>query len=161
MTAKQLDSIVKAHQSELWSFLRYLGCDPDEASDLAQETFLGLLEGGFDERNPRSTSAYLRRSAERLLLARLRRVSPRLSQLAQDWGAFVDVDQGYSGRQATLKDCLGSLPARARKALNLRYVEGQSRSEIARSLGIGEEALKSLLQRSKSALRACIEKRHI
>ena len=36
--------LVKEHQADLWRHLRMLGCDPAQADDLTQETFLTVME---------------------------------------------------------------------------------------------------------------------
>jgi len=66
-----LAGLVRGHQAGVWRYLRFLGCEPDEADDLVQETFLAVLRDGFEERSPGQTAAYLRTVARnRLLMAR-------------------------------------------------------------------------------------------
>jgi len=63
--------LVRGHQAGVWRYLRFLGCDPDKADDLVQESFLAVLRDGFEERSPGQTAAYLRTVARnRLLMAR-------------------------------------------------------------------------------------------
>ncbi|MBK8979800.1 MAG: hypothetical protein IPM29_28210 [Planctomycetes bacterium] len=60
---------------------------------------------------------------------------------------------------AALDACLGQLSSRARHVLHLRFAERADRDTIARRLGVGTLAVKSILSRSYAALRACIERR--
>ena len=55
-----------------------------------------------------------------------------------------------------LRQCLGSVDGRARQCLELRYGAGRSRGEIAAELGVGEDAVKSMLRRTRAGLRRCI-----
>ena len=55
--------------------------------------------------------------------------------------------------------CIRTLQPRARRAVEAAYCEGQSRQHIAAELGIAENSVKTLMQRSRAALRACVERR--
>ncbi|MBK8979799.1 MAG: hypothetical protein IPM29_28205 [Planctomycetes bacterium] len=48
-----LERLLLAHMAPLWRYLRCLGCQPAEADDLAQETFVAALAHGV-ERLPRA-----------------------------------------------------------------------------------------------------------
>ena len=68
-----LEGIVRAHQAELWRYLRFLGCEATLVDDLIQETFLSLLQKPFEDRGPATTAAYLRRVARNHYLMALRK----------------------------------------------------------------------------------------
>jgi len=51
------------------------------------------------------------------------------------------------------------LSDRARKALEMRFRDQQSREQIAATLEISEHGAKNLMQRAKQQLRACVEKK--
>lgn len=50
MADRQADmaGLVRAHQAGVWRYLRFLGCHPDEADDLTQETFLALKQANIE-----------------------------------------------------------------------------------------------------------------
>ncbi len=67
--------LVKEHQAGVWRFLRVLGCDPAEADDLTQETFLAVLQKPFHDFNRSATAGYLRQVARNLFIDSRRRAS--------------------------------------------------------------------------------------
>ncbi|MDV7390211.1 sigma factor-like helix-turn-helix DNA-binding protein, partial [Arthrospira platensis SPKY1] len=62
-------------------------------------------------------------------------------------------------RLDALRECLQQLTDRARMALDMRFRDRGSRSEIAAALGISEHGAKNLMQRAKQQLRTCIERK--
>jgi len=157
-------ALVRDHQGDVWRYLRFLGCDPSEADDLVQETFLAVLRGGFEHRSPPETAAYLRTVARnRLLMARRKE---RSSPLAVDLEAAEVVwaeargRNGMSDHLAALGECLEvAVTPRARRALELQYRDRASRAEIAADLDLAVEGVKTLLRRARSALRDCVERK--
>ena len=164
MTQKQdFAALVNGYQAGIWRYLRALGCEREMAEDLTQETFLSVYRRPFDQRNPVSTAAYLRKVAHNLFISAKRKVSVRpttwsLSEIDQDWSSLAGHDGGDELKQA-LKECFKVLDQRAQKALKLQVAARAKRNEIAKILEIADEGVKSLLSRSKSKLRACIERK--
>jgi RNA polymerase sigma-70 factor (ECF subfamily) len=70
-----LASLVKNHQAGVWRYLRALGCDPSEADELTQETFVAVLERPFEDYHPAATAAYLRTVARNLFLTARRKLA--------------------------------------------------------------------------------------
>ena len=154
--------LVQEHQAGVWRYLRFLGCDEEQASDLTQETFLRLWRSGFEERDTPRTRVFLRRVARNLTIdaARRARVRPAFSDLDEvepAWAASLGDDDGEGYRRA-LRACFGELTERTQLALRLLYREQQSRLEIARTLTMTADGVKTLLRRAREALRTCIER---
>jgi len=165
MKSPRLDAntVVDAHQVGIWRYLRFLGCEPSEADDICQETFLSVLEAPFEDHDNAATASYLRTVARNLLLKAKRHSArkPRVEDLerAEDvWARVAAADSG-DGYVDALRRCLAQMKGRARLALDLRYRESRSRAQIAAQLQIHEDGVKSLLQRARSSLRDCIERR--
>jgi RNA polymerase sigma-70 factor (ECF subfamily) len=154
--------LVREHQAMVWRYLRFLGCDAEEASDLTQETFVAVLDVPIDRFGDSGIRAYLRRVAKNAFLklrqraARRREVELEVADLAYEW--YRGDDEG-ARVTAALTACLADLPDRARRALALRFAERLDRRALAAQLGIGAHGVKSVLQRSYARLRACIERR--
>jgi RNA polymerase sigma-70 factor, ECF subfamily len=170
MTAAMADrqtevaALVRTHQAGVWRYLRYLGCEPAEADDLTQETFLGVLRDGFEVRSPAETAGYLRAVARnRLLMLRQkqRRAPPTVElEAAEVVWARVAGEDGLNGYLAALRECLEkAVNPRVRQALELQYRDRASRAEIAAKLEMAVEGVKTLLRRAKSVLRDCVERR--
>ena len=160
----EMADLVRAHQAGVWRYLRFLGCDPTEADDLVQETFLAVLGKEFEHRSPGQTSAYLRAVARnRFLMARRkqRNTPPAVDLEAAEavWARIAGTD-GLSDSLVALSDCLQvAVDSRVRRALELQYRDRASRAEIADALEIGVEGVKTLLRRARSALRDCVERK--
>ena len=157
-------ALVRAHQAGVWRYLRFLGCDPTEADDLVQETFLAVFRKEFEQRSAGQTSAYLRAVARnRFLMARRKqRNTPSALDLdaAEAVWARIAGEDGLSDSLVALSDCLQvAVDSRARQALDLQYRDRASRTEIAAALEMGVEGVKTLLRRARSALRDCVERK--
>ena len=157
-------ALVRAHQAGVWRYLRFLGCDPTEADDLVQETFLAVLREGFEVRSTAETAAYLRGVARnRLLTARRKeRNSPPAVDLeaAEAVWARMAAEDGLSDYLVALSHCLEkAVSPRVRRALELQYHDRASRAQIAAELDLAVEGVKTLLRRARSALRDCVERK--
>jgi RNA polymerase sigma-70 factor (ECF subfamily) len=153
--------LIETYQTGVWRYLRALGCEPALAEDLTQDTFLAVLQRPFQDVSPASTSAYLRRTALNMLISHERRAgrvrsTDNIEQLDQAWARWVGNDDGEVVLDH-LRDCLKRLTARARMALEMRFRDDRSRSDIAAALHISPHGAKNLMQRAKQQLRECIE----
>ena len=59
----------------------------------------------------------------------------------------------------TLTDCLKTVDGRARQAIDLFYRDGLSRKAMAAAMNIKPEGVKTLLRRTRDALRDCIQRK--
>ncbi|HUT13782.1 MAG TPA: RNA polymerase sigma factor [Thermoguttaceae bacterium] len=160
----ELAAVVRAHQAGVWRYLRFLGCDPTEADDLVQETFLEVLRKGFEDRSPAQTAAYLRTVARNRLLMARRKASraPRAVDLEAAEAVWAEVagEDGLGDYLVALGDCLEvAVNPRMRRALELQYRDRAGRAEIAAELELEVEGVKTLLRRARSALRDCVERK--
>jgi len=73
--------------------------------------------------------------------------------------AYEQLSEELDGRRESLRDCLQEAQGRSREALRLRYVDGLRLEEIAKRLGMAHGAARVLLHRTRTALKACIERR--
>ncbi|MEX0642247.1 MAG: sigma-70 family RNA polymerase sigma factor [Pirellulales bacterium] len=155
--------LVACHERGVWRYLRALGCNPQLAEDLTQETFLAVLERPFEDYHAAATAAYLRRVARNMFVNHLRRADDvrlmaNLDAVDAQWTRWVANDNGET-LLAALRDCLEQLGDRPQRAFELRFQEKKSRAEIAAALGLSEDGAKNLMQRAKSVLRTCIQRK--
>ena len=153
--------LIETHQAGVWRYLRALGCENALADDLTQETFLAVLQRPFQDLSSSATSAYLRTTAHNLLVSHYRRAGrvravADIELLDRDWSRWAGSDNGEELLEA-LRDCVRRLGERARRALDLRFREQQTRAEIAAELELSEDGAKNLMQRAKHKLRECID----
>ena len=159
-----MTALVQTHQTGVWRYLRFLGCDHAEADDLAQETFLAVFRKPFEVRSSHETAAYLRTVARnRMLMARRRAGnSPRAVDLdaAEAVWAQVAGEDGLDDYLVALGHCLeAAVSPRTRRALELQYRDRATRAEIAAELDLAIEGVKTLLRRARDVLRDCVERR--
>lgn len=151
--------LLRRHLDAIHAFNRRLLGNSEDAADVAQETFLRVWNraGTWRPRKVKFTT-WLHRIARNLCLDALRR---RRATVSLD---LESLDGGNAPDQAALVGCLqtalavalSALPERQRTALALCQNQGMSNREAAQVLGIGVEALESLLARARRALRTAL-----
>jgi RNA polymerase sigma-70 factor, ECF subfamily len=163
MNQSDIESLVRTHQASIWRYLRALGCNGAEAEDLTQETFLEVLRRPFEQRNEKSSAAYLRLVARHQMLM-VRRKKGREVGLAEiegidaEWSEYAG-DDGGGLKVEALKECLKGLEERERQALELRYKDEIPREEIGRALDLSDGGVKNLMERARDKLKRCMERR--
>ncbi|MFN3192885.1 MAG: RNA polymerase sigma factor [Aureliella sp.] len=155
--------IVAKHQVTVWRYLRALGAEPALADDLTQDTFVEILRRPFKQFSDAATASYLRRVAHNLFISRRRRdgrmtVTEHVDKFESAWMRWAGFDSGNAAIDA-LTECFKRLTERAQLALRLRFAGESSRGTIATELGISEHGAKNLMQRAKSQLRECVERK--
>jgi len=161
--------LVRAHQAEIYRYVKYLGAGEDLARDLVQETFLTTFR---DSPPPapddvRRRGAWLRGIARNLLLRHWQREkrspvkinSPALEQAEGVWASAVPGGDDASFYLEALRECLKEVSARNREILDLRYAEKKPRREIADALSMSVDGIKSALQRIRARLSKCVQAR--
>ena len=158
-----VEDLVRRHQAAVRGYLAFLGCPAAQLDDLAQDTFLCLLAGPFEERGEAATRAYLRTVARNLLLKSLRRErsAPPFADLdaAETAWREYEGDDGGAAYVGALRACLDLLRAKEREVLDLRYRASLQQAQIAARLGLSEGGVKSILVRTRKRLRTCVERR--
>ena len=142
---------------------RVLG-DRAEAEDVSQEAMLRLWRQAADWRQGEAkVSTWLYQVAGNLCTDRLRKRRPQApedaaAELADTaLGAEARMQQGARAR--ALHGALQELPDRQRQAVVLRHLEELPNPEIAHIMGVGVEAVESLISRGKRQLVGLLGKR--
>jgi RNA polymerase sigma-70 factor (ECF subfamily) len=155
--------LIETYQTGIWRYLRALGCQPSQADDLTQETFLAVLQRPFVNYGPAATSAYLRKVAYNHFISAQRRSGKvtsveNVEDFDKSWEQWAGEHSGEAMLEA-LRECLQQLTDRARTALEMRFRDREARVDIAAALGITEHGAKNLMQRAKTQLKECIERK--
>jgi RNA polymerase sigma-70 factor (ECF subfamily) len=154
--------LVRAYQRMVYSLaLRMLG-DRQDAEDLAQEVFLQLHHRLSDLASGSHLVFWLRkvtlhRAIDRLRRERRREVAP-LVDVDMLCSETPELDPLLSTRLAQL---IGQLPPAPRAVILLRYQEDLDPLQIARTLGMSINTVKSHLKRSLSLLRERLGAAHL
>lgn len=156
------EQLVRRHLRQVWRFLRLLGCEPEEADDLTQETFVVALSKGTGDRDARQVAAFLRRTARHLFLRSREQRGRRARLLAAAAERLFERacgDDGADAGVAALRDCVAELGERPRRIVRLFYGEGRSRAAVAAALDMQETGVKTALQRLRDSLRECMRRK--
>ena len=147
-------SLVRLHQSSVFSIgYRMLG-RRDAAEDLAQDVFLQLYRKLDSIESFEHLGFWLRRVAANLAIDRLRRV-PYTTTYTLDAVVEPDAPEKTEDHLMTraLTRLLGELPPGPRAVMVLRYQEDRDVAEIAAALDMPVNTVKSHIKRSLTAMR--------
>ncbi|WP_370204721.1 sigma-70 family RNA polymerase sigma factor, partial [Pararhodobacter marinus] len=127
-----------------------------EAEDVTQEAMLRLWQIAPDwQPGGAKPSTWLHRVAANLATDRLRkRRGVALDSIPEPDDPSPGAAEGMieADRRIALDTALGQLPDRQRVAVVLRHLEGLTNPEIGAAMGIGVEAVESLIARGKRRL---------
>jgi RNA polymerase sigma-70 factor (sigma-E family) len=152
-------ALFREHARSLVRLARLFTDDRNAAEDLVQEAFLRLRRSFHRIESPERTAAYLRsivlnlaRDHNRRGLMSLRhRMPEEKSRLSAEDRIVVREDQQQ------VIDALQALPRRQRDCLTLKYYMDLSIPDIAATLDISVNSVKTHLQRGMAALEARME----
>jgi RNA polymerase sigma-70 factor (ECF subfamily) len=170
------EELVRAQMGRLLAIVRRIVRDEDEARDVVQETFASAFRALPSFAGDSLLSTWLHRIAVNAALMRLRKrarakedsLDDLLPRFAPDghhvvepvaWGSPHD-DAERDERRRIVRACIDELPETSRTVLVLRDVEELDTAEVARLLGVSDNAVKIRLHRARQALRTLLD-RHV
>ncbi len=151
------ETLFDRYREAIWRFFRRRTPDPARAEELAQDTFVAVLEGAGRYEGRSSFRSYLFGAAYNVLLADRRKAAFRATgPLDTDPGdpRGSDPDAGIWVRHA-----LATLDDDDREILMLREYEQLSYQEIADLRSTPINTVRSQLFRARGALKAALESR--
>jgi RNA polymerase sigma factor (sigma-70 family) len=142
------------HYDSVYRFIRRRVRTREDAEDLTQDVFLGVVEtlGRLQLREADSSLALLYTVARRRLIDRLRDSQRRQKLEAQLDLAAVQPDYETSIAEALLTS-LNDLDPVTRRVIVMKLFEGRQFKEIAPALDASEEACRARFSRGLAALR--------
>jgi RNA polymerase sigma-70 factor (ECF subfamily) len=152
-------SVLRAHQSMVFSIAYHFLRDRSAAEEVAQDVFL-QLHRRFDELKTDQHVAYWLRkvSSHRCIdYVRKRKLQAAVS-LDDAPPASVESEPKDHFLNRRLQSLIGSLPEKPRMVMVLRYQEDLMPEEIASVMGMPVRTVKSHLQRSLAMLREKIDR---
>jgi len=173
-----LDHLIGQYQFRLFRYLLYLSGRREVAEELFQETWIRVLERGYQYDGKTKFEAWLFAIARHLVIDMLRRRkspadSPASLDDLLDPGKGKRVFEPPNPESAALIDLLAAeeesehvrsalacLPAAYREVLMLRFQEDMQLEEIAAVTGAPLSTVKSRLYRGLADLRQQLEKDH-
>jgi RNA polymerase sigma-70 factor, ECF subfamily len=149
------ETLFARYREPIWRFFRRRAADAGSAEELAQDTFVAVLEGAARYERRAAFRSYLFGIAYNVLLADRRKAGHRTTEAltpGQHAGPFADPDPGI-----WVRDALGRLDEDDRDVLMLREYEQLSYQEIADLRGAPLNTVRSQLFRARLALKAALE----
>ena len=142
-------AMMQAWHVPIYSFLRGMLSEHEDAADATQETFVQVLRSIDTFRGEAKFSTWLYTIARRKGLDALRsrkQLSLRHAHPdAADWEARLEADPFFDGDEAErrLHAALQVLPARQREVFTLRYFQEMAYADIAELTGTSQGAAKA------------------
>ena len=150
------DALFARYREPVWRFFRRRTADPGRAEELAQDTFVAVLEGARRYERRGSFRSYLFGAAYNVLMADRRRTAQRPV-------LPLDIDPAADGSDPDdgiwVRDAIASLDPDEREVLMLREYEQLSYQEIADLRRTPLNTVRSQLFRARLALKAALESR--
>jgi RNA polymerase sigma-70 factor (ECF subfamily) len=149
------EALFERYRDGIWRFFRRRVTDAARAEELAQDTFVAILEGArrFEQRG--SFRSYLFGAAYNVLLADRRKAGVRaVSRLESD---PIDDRRSSPDPGIWIREAFARLDADEREILMLREYEQLSYEEIAGVLEIPINTVRSQLFRARAALKDALE----
>lgn len=170
LSKQQITAWFLSDRHRLMAFIFGLLRESQASEDVFQEVWLKLhaeLEKGAEIRNP---PAWCRTVARHLILMHWRTRKNSKVLMDSTLVEFLDyvetafaenetTDETGQDRRRALGECVGSLPAKSRELLALRYEQELPLKEVAAKAGHSGDAVIKALVRLRQALAVCVEKK--
>jgi RNA polymerase sigma-70 factor (ECF subfamily) len=156
------EALMRAHQEPVFRLVYLLLGDPDEAEDIAQETFVRAYHAlkGFDAERP--LRPWLLRIASNLAHNRHRSMGRYLAALTrfarQNPEEIKPTTLKPEDDSQALWQAVRQLSKPFQEAIYLRYFLDMSESEMAEAMDVPAGTVKSRLHRALSRLRGIVER---
>jgi RNA polymerase sigma-70 factor, ECF subfamily len=168
-----LDTLVRVHQDRVYGFAMRMCRNVEDAKDILQETFLGMVRSLREFREESKFSTWLYRIAANACLKKRRRgvhdptpeqelsldelmprpdAEGRKPEIA-DWSDDAERALLRGELSGRMEAAIDKLPKEYKIVLVLRDVEGLSAEETAEAVGLSVAAVKSRLHRARVFVR--------
>jgi len=168
-----LDELVRTHQGRVYGFAMRMCRNVEDAKDILQETFLGMIRSIREFREESKFSTWLYRIAANACLKKRRRgvhdpapeqelslddLMPRPDAEGRkpeipDWSEDAERALLRGELSERMEAAIDKLPKEYKIVLVLRDVEGLSAEETAQAVGLSVAAVKSRLHRARVFVR--------
>jgi RNA polymerase sigma-70 factor (ECF subfamily) len=167
--------LVRRYERPVFSLIFRMVRDRETAEDLAQDTFIKVLNNIDRYRPEFKLSSWLFKIANNVTIDHLRRRqlatisldgSPHAATAAEAQATSLDVEsRGQSALEAiesselgsAIEAAIGKLRPEYRSCILLRHVEGRSYEEIAATLDLPLGTVKTYIHRARHELREALE----
>lgn len=164
------EELIRLTNASVYTVALRITGNPDDAAEVAQETYIKLLRVIRQFRGESKFSTWLYRVTSNVAISSMRRRSKRRTEVAMDqqgWdllpGSESD-DPAVSVQQSSLRrrlhDAILTLPEEHRAVVVMKDVYGLGFDEIAQQLQVSEGAARVRLFRARKKLRSLLYDEH-
>lgn len=178
----KLSEWVEKYSDQLYGWALQRVNDPEQASDLVQETYYAAMKSGEELDGVQSPKSWLYSILKRKTVDHYRKKktrselhssddeTPSASEEADfdesgDWADFGNKDLKEDEEQLLndpdflriLDECYGSLPEKYRTPLLSKYQDGRKGEEIRQETGLSATNYWQIIRRAKLKLRDCLD----
>jgi RNA polymerase sigma-70 factor, ECF subfamily len=157
------EELYRRHFRRVYSLALRMTANPEEAEDLAQDTFIQLHKKIGSFRGDSAFTTWLHRMTVNQVLMHFRRRRSRPEYTTEEGETPVQIVQGTENQnkmpvvdRIVLEDAISKLAPGYRAVFVLHDVEGYEHNEVAEMLGISEGTSKSQLHKARLKLRSLI-----
>jgi RNA polymerase sigma-70 factor, ECF subfamily len=157
------EELYRRHFRRVYSLALRMTANPEEAEDLAQDTFIQLHKKIGSFRGDSAFTTWLHRMTVNQVLMHFRRRKSRPEYTTEEGETPVQIVQGTENQnkmpvvdKIVLEDAISKLAPGYRAVFVLHDVEGYEHNEVAEMLGISEGTSKSQLHKARLKLRSLI-----
>jgi RNA polymerase sigma-70 factor (ECF subfamily) len=153
------EELVRRWEEKLYYYLRRLADNEQDAWDLLQQTWLGVLKGFGSLQDPRKFAPWLYRIARNTAMSRLRKQYAESRIISEGSEEVEGSEEGLVFRfeQAqAVHAALAQLPLAQREILTLFFLEDFTIQEIVEITNLPKGTIKSRLHYAKRALKSIL-----
>ena len=153
-----LQGLYRRHYRALFDYVYRLGVGREAAEDYVQDAFLVAVRHIEDIKNSKNPRKYLNQVLKNVIGYRLRslRYALDLQKKLQE-GLALSENNPYSDEQQPKTMYQGIISDEELELLIRFYLDGWSQKDLAKQLGISENACRLRIRRAKKHLRSALE----
>ncbi len=145
--------LIENYSGMLFRICYCILCNPDDAEDALQDTFLKYLTKAPEFESSEHEKAWLIKVAtnisKNMVLLRKRRKTVDLDELNSI---------GIEDEDSQVFEAIMSLPVKYKIVMTLFYIEGYDSKEVSKIIGVSPEAVRKRMQKGRELLKNEIEK---
>lgn len=153
---EEIEELVEQYSSLIFRISYCILCNPQDAEDAVQETFLRYLTKAPEFVSEEHRKAWLIRVSANISK------NMQMFKLRRETVSIDDIENvGIARDDFELFELIMSLPAKYKIVMALYYVEGYKSKEIAEIIDVNEAAVRKRLQKGRELLKVEFEKEQL
>lgn len=153
---EEIKELVEQYSSLIFRISYCILCNPQDAEDAVQETFLRYLTKAPEFVSEEHRKAWLIRVSANISK------NMQMFKLRRETVSIDDIENvGIARDDFEIFELIMSLPAKYKVVMTLYYVEGYKSKEIAEIIDVNEDAVRKRLQKGRELLKVEFEKEQL